>query len=289
MKEMKEAKQIYDSIEIPDELSDVVNQSINNMNQRRVISMRKRNYKKVVGGVLAASFLCAVVTLNTNETFAKTMQEIPVIGTVAKVLTIRSYKEVDEDKSISVKVPEVVNDDNSSFISNVNEKIQSLVDMHVKEAEDRILEYKDAFISTGGTEEEFAAKDIKVDVNYEIKSQTDSMVSFVITSNENWAGAYTYQYFYNLDLKNNKDITLEDLLGENYIEIANESIKEQMEERQKADPNVSYFDVDMGGFTSINEDTNFYINEENHPVIVFEKYEIAPGAMGIQEFEIVNN
>lgn len=113
------------------------------------------------------------------------------------------------------------------------------------------------------------------------------MVSFVITSNENWASAYTYQYFYNLDLENNKEITLEDLLGENYIEIANNSILKQMEERQEKDSNISYFSVDMGGFTSIEKDTNFYINEENHPVIVFEKYEIAPGAMGIQEFEIV--
>lgn len=286
MKELKEAKQKYDAIEIPDELSEVVNQSIHKMSDRKVIPV-KTNYKRVVGGIFAASFLCAVVTLNTNEAFAKTLHEIPVIGNVAKVLTIRSYHTEDEDKMISVKVPEVANEEGNAFINTVNEKIQALVNKHVEEAEARISEYKEAFLSTGGTEEEFASKNIQVDVSYEIKSQTDSMVSFVITSNENWASAYTYQYFYNLDLENNKEITLEDLLGENYIEIANNSILKQMEERQEKDSNISYFSVDMGGFTSIEKDTNFYINEENHPVIVFEKYEIAPGAMGIQEFEIV--
>lgn len=288
MKEMKEAKQVYDAIEIPDELSDIVNQSIEKTNPRKVIPMRKKNYKKVAGGVFAASFLCAVISLNTNEAFANTMQGVPVIGTVAKVLTIRTYKEADEDKSISIKVPEVVNEDKNSFISDVNEKIQDLVNEHVKDAKERIAEYKDAFISTGGTEQEFANKNIKVDVDYEIKSQSNSTVSFVITSNENWAGAYTYQYFYNLDLEKNTNITLEDILGKDYIDIINKSILVQMEERQKEDSNVSYFDVDMGGFTSIDENTNFYINENNNPVIVFDKYEIAPGAMGIQEFEIVN-
>ena len=35
-----------------------------------------------------------------------------------------------------------------------------------------------------------------------------------------------------------------------------------------------------------NEYQNFYINSNGKVVIVFEKYEIAPGYMGIQEFEI---
>jgi len=36
----------------------------------------------------------------------------------------------------------------------------------------------------------------------------------------------------------------------------------------------------------INENTKFYMNEAGNPVIVFEKYEIAPGAAGQQEFQI---
>ena len=42
-----------------------------------------------------------------------------------------------------------------------------------------------------------------------------------------------------------------------------------------------------GGFSGIeNEYQNFYINSEGKVVIVFEKYEIAPGYMGTQEFVI---
>ncbi len=39
--------------------------------------------------------------------------------------------------------------------------------------------------------------------------------------------------------------------------------------------------------TVLNEDTAFYINSSGNPVIVFDKYEVGPGFMGEQEFEII--
>lgn len=46
------------------------------------------------------------------------------------------------------------------------------------------------------------------------------------------------------------------------------------------------FTAEEGGFTGISEAAKFYINENNCPVIVFGKYEIAPGSSGESEFEI---
>ena len=40
------------------------------------------------------------------------------------------------------------------------------------------------------------------------------------------------------------------------------------------------------GFQSVDENTKFYINKDGNPVVCFEKYEVAPGYMGFQEFEI---
>lgn len=40
------------------------------------------------------------------------------------------------------------------------------------------------------------------------------------------------------------------------------------------------------GFTTVDENTKFYLNEKGKPVICFAKYEIAPGFMGDQEFVI---
>ena len=42
----------------------------------------------------------------------------------------------------------------------------------------------------------------------------------------------------------------------------------------------------MGGFTGVSEDQRFYMNSDGNPVLVFEKYEIAPGSSGELEFEV---
>ena len=57
-------------------------------------------------------------------------------------------------------------------------------------------------------------------------------------------------------------------------------MKEQMEQEE----NVTYFiddDIEI-----IHEDSNFYFNENKDLVIVYNKYDIAPGYMGCPEFVI---
>ena len=129
-----------------------------------------------------------------------------------------------------------------------------------------------------------------IDVNYEITYQDDSIVSFIITKSESMASAYTEQYFYNIDIKNGRELNLKDVLGENYKEIVDREVSKQIEERKKADENNLYFEKNEGGFSGIkNEYQDFYIDENKKVTVVFQKYEIAPGYMGIQSFEISDN
>lgn len=139
-------------------------------------------------------------------------------------------------------------------------------------------------METGGTPEEWAEHNIQIVVGYEIKQQNNDYLSFIIRGTENWTNAYSETKYYNLDLKTGKFVTLQDMLGSHYIELANECIREQIAEREKA--GEVFFTAEEGGFWGISEDTKFYINENNRPVIVFEKYEIAPGSSGEIEFEI---
>ena len=83
-----------------------------------------------------------------------------------------------------------------------------------------------------------------------------------------------------------KTVTLQDLLGDDYIRIADESIRNQMEERTAAGEAVFFTEAE-GGFAGITENAKFYINEAGNPVVVFDQYEIAPGSEGMPEFEIV--
>ena len=51
------------------------------------------------------------------------------------------------------------------------------------------------------------------------------------------------------------------------------------------DPSV-YFAPDAGGFTTVDESTQFYLNEAGNVVVVFPPYTVANGAMGTVGFEI---
>ena len=165
----------------------------------------------------------------------------------------------------------------------VNAEIQERVDAKIAEGEQLIAEYKEAYFATGGTEEEWAQHDNKVTVTYEIKSQTDETVSFVVESAVSFANAYQEETYYNLNLADDRELTLQDVLGEDWVEKCNESIREQMDAAE--DPSV-YFTPDAGGFTTVDEDTQFYLNEAGNPVVVFPPYTVAVGAMGTVEFEI---
>ena len=289
MTQISDAKKRYDEIPIPEELSDVVRSAIDYSAVRKK-KIRKRQNFRIGKRVLAAAAALAVVFtmgLNTSTAFAESMSELPVIGTIARVLTFRSYEKTTEDLSISVDIPsvEMIGED-SGLADALNEEIYARCEEYAQEAIQRAEEYKEAFMATGGTEEEWAAHNIEIKVWYEIKSQTEQYLSFAVMGAENWVSAYNETRYYNLDLSTGKTVTLQDLLGDDYIRIADESIRNQMEERTAAGEAVFFTEAE-GGFAGITENAKFYINEAGNPVVVFDQYEIAPGSEGMPEFEIV--
>ncbi len=112
-------------------------------------------------------------------------------------------------------------------------------------------------------------------------------MSFVIEKAETAASYYAEQYFYNIDLESGRELTLKDMLGPDYIRIVSDSVRSQIAQRTAADESAYYYSDEEGAFTTIAPDQGFYINAQGHVVVVFPKYEIAPGYMGIQEFEIL--
>lgn len=296
MNDFKQAKQKYEEIVIPTELQQVVNEAISknpphhNTGQQRkgkAASMKNRKWYQAVIGIAAGLLIIMMVGLNTSESFAMEAQNIPVLGAIAKILTIRSYEKTEDNTTVKVEIPAV--EDTSPFITDVNAEINKKVTMHIAQAEKNVAEYKTAFLETGGTEEDWAKRTINITADYEIKCQTDNTVSFVITVVEDWNNAGLTQYFYNLDLISGTYLTLSDILGEDYQNIANESILAQIKTRMEENPDEQFFDGSSGidGFAGIDENTKFYLDEGGNPVITFAKYEIAPGFMGIQEFTVI--
>ena len=284
MKKIEDAKNKYNNIEIPKELNYMTNALIK-------LNKPKNNFRYFYT-TAAGLVLFILIGVNVSETFATSFSKIPIIGKIVSVVSIYG-KKIDNDKVVNTEVPKISSEDENvkDTADKLNKQIQDIVDNYTKEAEQHIAEYKEAFIATGGTEEEFQQKNIVVDVSYDVKSESKDHLSLVLSANENWVNAYNVSYFYNINLNTGENITLKDLLGDDYINIVNESIKNQIEERMAKDENVMFFGYgndssNIGGFETITDETNFYISENGNPVIVFAKYEIAPGAMGQIEFEI---
>lgn len=377
-------KEVYDNIIIPPELEDVVKKSIESVDKEAIDMQYKKPANnifviaKYIGSAAAILMLSFIIGLNSSETFAREMEELPFVGSVARVFTVRNYTVKEDELTIDENVPNVeltmdsegqndveatvsgndatqsdigidsvsgnsvsgnasepktqmtisgndivaVKGDEkrivdtldtptnpvtvssndvyeqaaavSDFNVDINAKIENYIQRYVSDETKQFEEYKIAFFENGGTEEEWADRKFDIDVSYEIKSQRGAIVSFVITSDQNWCSTYGEKTYYNLDLLNGKWVVLSDLLGENYEEVANVQIVRQMKQRVNENPDYVYWGVtDEGasqgfdGFTTVDENTKFYINAAGNPVIVFDKYEIAPGFMGEQEFEIV--
>ena len=281
MKQLKEAKAVYKAIKIPKQLNYIVNKAVLNKKDKKKY---KTKYIKYVLSTVSCAFLTFVVMLNVSPSFAASVSEIPIIGNVAKVFTIKEYKKEDKEKLVNAKIPGLENTGNTELEKRINYEIMLKINEVVEEAENRAAQYKKAVIETGGKEEDY--QPINIQVDYKVGYSSDKVVSFVILKSETLASAYTERYFYNIDIETGKKLNLRDVFGNDYKKIVDEAIYKEIEERSK-NPNNVYFTKDEGGFEGIkNEYQDFYINSEGKVVIVFEKYEIAPGSMGIQEFVI---
>ncbi len=285
MKEMEKGRETYENVRIPEELQQKVSQAVESSRMKRERRRRLSRFLLRTAGTAALLAAALTVALNTSEVFAMEARKIPVVGGLVKIMTIRSYERSEREMQVKVEVPGVdLGETDNGLSEEVNEQIEKMTAQYEAEALQRADEYKEAFLATGGTEEEWIEHDIRVRVWYEIKSQTEEILSFAVKGTESWTSAYAQTRYYNLDLKTNTFLTLEDLLGEDYMTIADGQIREQIAERIQT--GAVFLSSSEGGFAGIGEDVAFYINERGNPVIVFEKYAIAPGSAGEVEFEI---
>lgn len=277
MNDWKQARQSYEDTPIPAELEERVQEGI------RQGRMRYRGARRSAWRATASIAACLAVlltALNTFPSFAAAAAEVPVLGGLFQVLTVRSFTDENGDRTVKVEQPGVTS---GSFAEQVNAEIQSRVEERLAEGEQVVAKAKEAFLATGGTEEEWTKRDTTISVDYEIKSQTDTTVSFVVESYVSVASAYQEQTFYNLDLEAGRELTLRDVLGEDWIALCNDSIRGQMAAAE--DPTV-YFDEERGGFSTVDGTTGFYLNQAGNPVVVFPRATVAIGTMGVVEFEI---
>lgn len=279
MKEFDQARLGYERTPLPPELDKRVQAGIR---EGKALRRRRRMVRRLTS--CAACFAVLLAALNLSPTLAKAAADVPVLGGLFRVMTFVNYEETEDGIHYDVNVPQVEN--GGDLAETVNAVIQEQVDLLMERAKQDWADYRDAFFATGGTEEEWGGREMDVIVDYEIMRQTDTQVSFVVTLGEGWVSSMDERFYYNLDFAEGRDLTLRDLLGENWVELCNQSIQAQIDASVDDEGFTYFFPAKEGGFTTVDENTTFYIREDGVPVVTFARYAIAAGAAGFPEFPI---
>ena len=278
---LEHLKKEYMETPIPEELDFMVRKSL-----MEGMKTMKKNARGRKIGVIAATAAAVIVVftagINISPAFASTMSKIPVIGNVVKVLTFKEYVYNDGNHNADIKVPSIEGLENKDLQNSLNEK-------YLTENKKLYEEFE------AGMEEMKKNGDghLGVDSGYEIKTDTDKILSVGRYVVNTVGSSSTTMKYDTIDKENEILITLPSLFKDaSYIDVISENIKEQMLEQKKEDDNKTYWveGIENEGITErfekISAEQNFYITSEGKLVISFDKYEVAPGYMGIAEFEI---
>ncbi len=281
MNNLKNTKKIYDQITPPSHLTDMIQETINSIPSP---SRKKYNFKPLITIGLSLSTIF-IILINTSPVLAANLAEFPILNQLVKVLSFNSYEKSDISKKIYVRVPSLQNTGNSELENKINNEISKRIDSSITQSEEFAKELYNTYVEAGYKDSEIEPLLVKID--YTTTFYNERYLSFIITKYENipYSTVVKEQYYYNLDLQTGKEITLQDLFGNDYLNKIDTDIKKQIELKENEDENTIFFD-DVNSFKTIKNKERFYINADGQVVIVFDRYEIAPGYMGSPEFII---
>ena len=273
-------KENYNNIEIPKELDDVINDAFNESENKKLENNKKdwrrnmKNMKKWYASAAAVGLI--IVSVNASSTFAKSLENIPVIGNIIRVVNFNNYRIDKDGMDVSISLPEV-----SSDSKDLEYKLNKEFEKEGKEA------YKKYEAEVAKLEKEGKTTHKSADIWSETIAENDKTASIAIYNTEIEASAATSRKIYNIDKKDKTILTLEGMFGNNdYVDVLSKNILSQMKERTKKDSNDVYF---VDNTFKIKKDQPFYINDKGELVICFDEYEVAPGSAGLVEFVIPSN
>lgn len=264
-------KEEYDQIPVPQEARDGIEVGIMRAKLEKKRSDRMKNMKRT-GVTAAALVLTFGIAVNASPVVAQAMDGIPVIGSIARVVTIRNYNESTNNGMMAdISVPQI----DGNVAANAD------MDAYAKEL---ISRYEKEVVAQLGQEEGHYA----LESSYEVVSDNDKYVSIRINTEETMASGAEFVKIFTVDKATGQTVSLKDFLNSpEKLEAVSQNIKDQMAAQMAEDEGKVYFtEGEPGGFTGLTGDENFYLNESGELVIVFGEYEVAPGYMGTVSFTI---
>lgn len=265
--------------DIPDSVKNLIENTLDNLPENEANVRHISVLPRIAAAAACFIFVTIFLLPNVSMAYARALEQIPVIGDIVKVVTIRNYFYSDDSHEMDIKVPKLKGED-SDAADYINKDVSELTTALVNQF------YKDIKINGNNGHG-------SIHVDYETVTNTERWFTLKLSVNEIEASSNRYFKFYHIDKKYGKIVQLGELFStDNYSDVIVTEIKKQMKQKMDSDENVKYWinDNEFGDeFSSVSSDHNFYWNNNGDLVIVFDKYEVAPGYMGTPEFVISKN
>lgn len=262
--------------EISDSVKERIEQTLSALPEKKPVIRHIRVFPRIAAAAVFSVFIMLFLLPNVSVTYARALEQIPVLGDIVRVVTIRNYIYEDDKHEMDIKVPQIESEE-SEAVDYINKDVSELTTALVNQF------YKD--IELDGNNGYGS-----IHVDYEVITNTERWFTLKLSVSETAASSNTYLKFYHIDKKQGKIVELGDLFNtDKFSDILVAEIKKQMAEQIANNENISYWINNSGigeEFASVSADHNFYWDKNGKLVIVFDKYEVGPGSMGTPEFVI---
>ena len=270
------AEEKKEQTDVPDSVKNRIEQILSDLPEQKAEIKPKRIWPRATAAAACFIFITLFLLPNISKVYAQALEQVPVIGDIVRVVTIRNYFYSDERHKMDIDVPEIEGEDSDTadYINkNVSELTTTLVNQFYKDLE---ITGNNGYGS--------------IHVDYEVITNTDRWFTLKLSVSETAASSNHYFEFYHINKEQGKIVELADLFNtDQFSDTLVVEIKNQMQQQMDADETVKYWinDGEIGEeFAAVSVDQNFYWNEDGDLVIVFDKYEVGPGSMGTPEFVI---
>lgn len=262
--------------QIPDSVKSQIEQTLSSLPEQEQKVLKFELFPKIMTIAACFIFVFLVVLPNCSTVYAKALEEIPVIGNIVEVVTIRNYFYSDRNHEMDIDVPKIEGNE-SQAADYINKDVDELTKILVDRFNTDLEEIGDKGHSG-------------IYVDYEVVTNTENWFTLKICVHEAAGSSNTYYKYYHIDKRDYKIITLKDLFSDNeYSTVLENELRRQMNIEMAGDNSKIYWteNAEIGqDFVKLSDEHNFYWSENGDLVIVFDKYEVAPGYMGTPEFVI---
>lgn len=266
---------LQQSVEVPQQIHARIEETLQALPEQppasRTVTFPARTARRIASVAACVLFAALFLLPNISLNYARAAAELPVIGKLVQVLTIRRDFYEDERQELDANIPAVNDPDNNAASILINQDVETLTQAVI----DRF--WQEQTENGGG----YGA----LHIDYDVVTSTHRWFTLRLWIEEVAGSSGAQVHYYHIDRLSGRYVTLGDLVTPAAFPAFEALVRQQMMQQTADDPNVSYWDDDPQA-AALSAEQNFYLTENGDLVLVYNQFTVAPGYMGCPAFTI---